>query len=254
MIKKDSNQSNDQPFSSIQKERTSALLVNQIKQAIFNDKFLIGEKLPTERELAHIFKTSRVTVREALLILIQSGFIKRRKGAKGGYFVSELGSDNITKLLSDMILWGRITVEKLVEARQIIEPQIAQLAAVNANRAHLTLIGESIRDLSRYFSERSKFQIQDETFHRRLAEASGNPILVLFQESIMEIVFKFIADIPLDNLDKDNILELHNKIFEKVVARDASGAGKAMMQHMEKMKELLNRIDQNKKKRSVEPS
>jgi len=254
MIKKYSNQSNDQLFSSIQKERTSSLLVNQIKQAIFNDKFLIGEKLPTERELAQIFQTSRVTVREALLILIQNGFIKKRQGAKGGYFVSELSSGNITELLSDMILWGRINVEKLVEARQIIEPQIAQLAAVNATRAQLTLIGQSIRDLSLYFSERSKFQIQDETFHRRLADASGNPILVLFQESIMEIVFKFIAGVPLDDLDKDNILELHKKIFERVVARDASGAGKAMMEHMKKMKELLDRIDQNKQKGSIEPS
>jgi GntR family transcriptional repressor for pyruvate dehydrogenase complex len=242
----------NQLFSSINKERTSALLVDQIKQAIFNDKLVIGEKLPPERELAQIFQTSRVTVREALLILMQSGFMERRKGPKGGYFVSELGPGNITNLLSDMMLWGRITVEKLVEARQILEPQIAQLAAVNATDAQLALISESISDLTQYFSERSKFQIQDETFHRRLAEASGNPILVLFQESVMKIVFKFITGVPLDDLDKENILASHKAIFDRVVARDAGGAGRVMMEHMEKMKELLNRIDQDKKKGSIE--
>ena len=82
-------------------------IVEQIQSAIFDGSMRPGEKLPPERELVEVFKTSRPTLREALRTLEQKGLIEIRLGVKGGAYVrtpnSELMAENLGVLVRNQL-------------------------------------------------------------------------------------------------------------------------------------------------------
>lgn len=222
-------------------KQTHERIVEQLKQAIFEKKILPGEKLPTERELADIFRTSRVTVRAAILTLRKGGLVRVKKGVGGGTFVVEdIGGGEILELLLDIIQWKEIGIHHVAEVRFIIEPEVAYLAAKNATKDDIANMWAAIEELGHHFVTKSKFQSRDENFHRALAAAAKNPLLALFQTSVMDILFKFIYDIVWQEEHKERILQHHKIIARKVTERDPEGARQAMITHLSDMQGILS--------------
>ncbi len=216
-------------------------IVAQIKEAIFQRRLPPGERLPPERELAGIFNTSRVTVRSAILTLRNSGLLNVRKGTGGGTFVTEeLGEAEVAEILRDVIKWNNIRIRHVLEVRGILEPQIAYLAAVNPSEEQVGAIWKSIEELEASFAAKSKFQSGDENFHKALAAAANNPLLSLFQASLVELLFRFISRIHWSEKDKKSIKCHHRKIAEKVKQRDPKAARKAMIEHIQDMRAILS--------------
>ena len=227
------------PFTSIT-DGTQAheKVVAQIKQAIFDQEYRPGERLQSERELSEIFNTSRVTIRSAILTLKNSGFLYVKKGTGGGTFVAhDMGEHEISSLLRDIIRWKNIKIGHVIQVRSIIEPQVAYLAAKNATPEDVKNILDTIRDLDISFRARATFQSQDEKFHKALADAAANPLLSVFQASLIDILFKFISTIEWKKEDKESITFFHEKIARKVEQKDPKGARKAMMEHLVDMKQ-----------------
>ncbi|MGD8385705.1 MAG: FCD domain-containing protein [Desulfobacteraceae bacterium] len=216
-------------------------IVVQIKDAIFNGTFQPGERLPSERELADTFRTSRVTVRSAILTLRNNGIVTVRKGMGGGTFVSkDLDEGEITDLLRDIIKWKNIGIRDVLEVRGILEPQIAYLAAVDPSPRKIRDIWDSIEELEASFASKRTFQSRDENFHKALAAAANNPLLSVFQASLIELLFKFISTIPWTEEEKRNITFHHRKIAEKVEEKEPKKARKAMIEHIQDMRSLLS--------------
>jgi len=59
---------------------------NKIKDWIMSKEYGLGEQIPSETELAKIFNVTRVTVRQAIALLIEEGLLHRKRGA--GTFVT----------------------------------------------------------------------------------------------------------------------------------------------------------------------
>jgi GntR family transcriptional repressor for pyruvate dehydrogenase complex len=216
-------------------------IVAQIKDAIFGGSLKPGERLPSERELADIFRTSRVTVRSAILTLRNNGIVTVRKGTGGGTFVAQdLDEGEITDLLRDIIKWKNIGIRDVLEVRGILEPHIAYLAAVDPTPAQIRQIRESIEELEESFASRSTFQSRDENFHKALADAADNPLLGVFQASLVELLFKFISRIRWSEEDKRNITFHHRKIAEQVERKAPREARRAMVEHIRDMRSLLS--------------
>lgn len=217
-------------------------IVVQIKDAIFDGKLKPGERLPSERELADIFHTSRVTVRSAILTLRNNGIVTVRKGTGGGTFVvQDLDEGEITDLLRDIIKWKNIGIRDVLEVRGILEPHIAYLAAVDPAPEQVRDIWASIEELEESFASKSTFQSRDENFHKALADAANNPLLSVFQASLVELLFKFISRIRWSEEDKRNITYHHRKIAEQVERKDPRGARRAMVEHIRDMRSVLSR-------------
>ncbi len=213
----------------------------QIKQAIFERKILPGQRLQSERELTEIFNTSRVTVRAAILTLKNSGLLYVKKGTGGGTFVADdIGETEISGLLRDIVRWKKISIGHVIQVRGIIEPQVAYLAAKHATAEDVEEIWTTIRDLDRSFKRRATFQAQDEKFHKALAAAAKNPLLSVFQASLIDLLFKFISTIKWKEEDKENITRHHKKIAQKVEAHDPRGAREAMIEHLKDMRERFS--------------
>ena len=218
-------------------------IADQIRDAIFEKKLHPGEKLPTERELAEIFSTSRVTVRSALLTLKNGGFLQVRQGKKGGAFVAEdIGEAELARLLRDIIGWKDISLDHVIEVRIMIEPQIAYLAAKNAEQEDMDAIWTAINELDRLFRTRNKFRGSDENFHKALARAAKNPLLSVIQASLIDILFKFIYTIAWAQEHKENILLHHKKIAEKIQEHSPEAAMEAMKEHLSDMQFILSQL------------
>ena len=128
----------DSGFAPVGPRRTFEGAVEQIADRIRLGELAEGERLPSERELAAAMAISRPTVREAVRVLADAGVLAVRPGSGGGIFVA---SDYVPiELLRSRSEVRLEEVAGVLEARRLLEPRVAQLAAVNAGEedfAHL---------------------------------------------------------------------------------------------------------------------
>src|SRR5256712_213293 len=102
-------------------------IVRQVKQMIAEGRLKSGDRLPPERDLAEKFVVSRSSVREALRALESLGLVEIRAGE--GTFVREVSVESLIEPLALMMVSPREAIAERSEARHLLEPRIAALAA-----------------------------------------------------------------------------------------------------------------------------
>jgi len=156
---------------------TEADVEKVLRQAIQSGRFKIGERLPTERDLAAHFETSRTAVRRVLSGLESAGLIYRRVGC--GTFVNEVpASPGVAN-----VDWRDAGPKEVMEARLAVEPAIARLFVQNAstrNEERLILCMER-SEAARSFEE---FERWDEALHETIVAGTHNPIIAEWYRSI----------------------------------------------------------------------
>lgn len=209
------------------------LIASQIEDAILEKKYLPGSKLPSENELGHMFGVSRTSVREAVQVLQTQGLVTIEKGK--GIFVknisSESVSNNILKFLEHRFE-GDYYFD-LIHARQIIEPGIAYLAALNRTDEDLIKLENDITDITNNDGDHVKHAEYDMSFHMHIAKATQNKLLPLLLNPIHRLMPSVKTKI-LSNIDeaKEAAVVWHTKIFEKIKNQDPEGAQNAMVAHL----------------------
>src|SRR5713226_10370629 len=120
--------------SSGRTDRVSEVIALRIKKQISDGRLTAGHKLPAERDMARQFKTSRVSVREAYRSLEELGLLRIRRGADGGAFIAQVDHEPVLRSLSLVLGLAKTSHKELTEARMLIEPPIARLAALRARK------------------------------------------------------------------------------------------------------------------------
>lgn len=225
-------------FSLIKRGRVSDEIINQIKGLIFSGDLTVGDRLPPERDLAEQLGVSRVPVREALLSLEQSGLLTIKRGLGGGVFVSEPNMKPFEDFIALMLHLGRASVRDLTEARLIIEPYTAKLAAERASIEDLEKIEDSIRQYEKVVEQKAERSFRDMSFHIRVAEASQNIVVILTIRSLMLLLYKSVVGLKLADEDRRKVIKGHKEVFDAIKARNPEEAFKRMMDHVTKMKTL----------------
>lgn len=226
----DSNQ-----FTSIERKRVSDVVMDQIKQLLLDSKLNVGDRLPPERQLAKQLGVSRVPVREALFSLANSGFLKIKRGAGGGIFVSEPSIEPYAEYFTLMLQMGKASVQDLTEARLFLEPNVARLAAERATPEDLEKIEQSISEYEKRVKQNAPRSLQDMTFHVRVAEASKNIVMVLTIKGLMGLLYKTVRDLGFTRDDKQKSVNTHRRIFESIRACDSEHAYQLMAEHVKEM-------------------
>jgi GntR family transcriptional regulator, transcriptional repressor for pyruvate dehydrogenase complex len=221
------------------------LVVEQIRRAIQIGRFLPGEKLPTERELAGQLAVSRTTVREALRVLQGEGLIETRRGRAGGAVVIAAAAGTASE--RRQIVRRRLAgLENVFDYRLAVEPLAARLAAQRRSKADVARLHETMKTLNALaagaddhsdVSPPSRFFATDAEFHHRIGLATRNPFLVQAINDARAAMFLpvggvFAALHPTAN-------EHHEEILSAIEARDADGAQRAMSMHVEKTRDAL---------------
>lgn len=210
------------------------LIASQIEEAILDRKYLPGSKLPSENELCKMFGVSRTSVREAVQILQAHGLVDIEKGK--GIFVknisSESVSDNILKFL-ELRFEGDYYFD-LIHARQIIEPGIAYLAALNRTEEDLQKLKKDIDDIKSNDGDPIKHAEYDMAFHMHISKASKNKLLPLLIKPIHKLMPAVKSKILSDVKDAKNAAVIwHTKIYKMIKIQDPDGAKNMMIAHLE---------------------
>ena len=180
-----------------------------------------------------MFGVSRTSVREAVQVLQGQGLVSIEKGK--GIFVksisSESVSNNILKFLEHRFE-GNYYFD-LIHARQIIEPGIAYLAALNRTDEDLIKLEKDINDIATNEGNFEKHGEYDMSFHMHIAKASQNSLLPLLLNPIHRLMPSVKSKI-LSNVAeaKEAAVIWHTKIFTKIKNQDPEGAQNAMVAHL----------------------
>jgi GntR family transcriptional repressor for pyruvate dehydrogenase complex len=209
-----------------------------ISRAIGQRRFATGEKLPSELELCKEFGVSRTVIREAVTSLQAKGLIAVRKGK--GIFVKELTSSSVADPLQFYLQMNseRSAVMDLVRARQLIEPEVAALAAANRTTEDLARLEEDLVRLGECADDYSALARLDTQFHVDIARATCNPLMPLLMEPIHQVMPKVKSSVYATVAEaKISALELHRRLFHAVASGRPEEARQEMVRHLQTAEE-----------------
>lgn len=220
-------------------------VVAQLREFISNSGIGAGNRLPAERELMNELNVSRNTLRKALDALEREGAIWRHVG-KGTFVASpnnrepEVSEDLASP--SVIRLGKQLTPFRLMRARLTIEPAIAKEAAINASSDALVKMQLAL-ERSHSVSNWELYERQDDLFHRAVAEASDNMLLLAMFDQ-MNIVRRTVA---FGNVVRDSAkpeenhasFVQHEIIAEAIADRRPAEAYAAMRTHLHSVSERL---------------
>jgi GntR family transcriptional repressor for pyruvate dehydrogenase complex len=188
-------------------------IATQIKDLIRGEQLKPGDKLPNEMELSRLFGVSRPTIREAAKTLVSQNMIEIVRGK--GTFVSRMPGIIDDPLGLEFVMSPDLRLS-LLEARLLIEPGAARLAAQKADKADLASIERSVEAMSEIVRRKEINMEIELDFHRSIAEATKNPVIIRIVPVIMDAIVKTYRDAPRTSDDHRHASEEHREIFEAV--------------------------------------
>lgn len=223
-------------YKTLQSLRLYEQIVQQIEESVLKGALKPGDQLPPERELAQKFGVSRTAVREAVKVLREKGLVEAYSGR--GTFIKNETSQAIRQSLDLMIKIGQPDGSRhLVEVREILEPEIAALAASRIEETHLTTMREAIAVMDRAKQDPDAFIEADLDFHLALAEAAANPLILSLIDSIVGLLREQRLRIFYVDGGPERGQFHHKRIFEAIERRDPEGAREAMRAHLKQVRE-----------------
>jgi GntR family transcriptional repressor for pyruvate dehydrogenase complex len=222
----------------IRKTKIYKDIVNQLKTLILSGRLKEGNRLPTEREFAKQFGVSRVTVRQALTVLHEMGFVESRPG--GGTFVSQGIRERILNPITATLLAEKELLDEPLEVRNLIEPQITRLAALRAT-------GKNIRELERILTlQESKahdglpITEEDTLFHEAIAKSAGNSILIKLIQSLHHHLRASREQSLMTPSGNQRSISDHREIVAAIASKNSQAAYNAMVKHLSNVEQLIS--------------
>ena len=175
-----------------------------LKKRIFDEKTLVpGDKLPNENELSSELGVSRATLREAIRILVNDGILTVYRG-KGTFVSSKVDQFAEASVIGNIDnIDMKVRLRDLYEARLIIEPEAASLAAMRATEEEIEEIlnlGEIVQKNIKKNPRGAARVNSEKEFHGAIMKAAHNDFLAQFIPVLTETIFKiFSSDSPLIN-------------------------------------------------------
>jgi len=223
-------------YKIVQSSRLYEQIVEQIEQSVQKGDLKPGDQLPAERELAQQFGVSRTAVREAVKALREKGLVEAYPGK--GTFITSGSSNPMRQSLDRMLKSGQTdATSSLVEVREILEPEIAALAALRATEENLNSLREAVAVMDAAKRDPDAYIEADLDFHLELAEAAANPLILSLIDSIVGILREQRMRIFEVDGGPDRGQHHHKKILEAMEHQDAQGAREAMRAHLRQVRE-----------------
>jgi GntR family transcriptional regulator, transcriptional repressor for pyruvate dehydrogenase complex len=235
----------DSLFKPLATKRAFVEISDQIRHLIFSKVLKPGDKLPSERELAAQFGSGRISVREALRMLEQSGLIYVKQGSDGGAFVRDADVSVATESLYDVMRRANVTVNDVAEARRDFERLVLEHAMARFDEEDLATLKQSLDEGGAILAEGSgeshaafcnRLGETYINFHRAMAKATKNPVFDIIVECLMMVTHTVFDNEIMPSEGFKNHLKYHRALYEALKDRDITRARQILDDHGERIK------------------
>ncbi len=217
-------------------------VADELRTQIMTGGLTPGARLPNETDLSKSFGVSRSTVREALRVLTSQHFVETLRGVRGGSFVASPDPirvvEDIGGALGALVLTPKLGLNDLIEARLLLEPAAARLAAQRADPETIEAIRATMepkedRDLTSFVAHFD--------FHAAVLMATGNLMFLLMAQPIADVLRLRVEHMPAANDEWRQVDDCHATIAGHIERGEAAQAEAAMRLHLLELKPLYDR-------------
>jgi GntR family transcriptional regulator, transcriptional repressor for pyruvate dehydrogenase complex len=210
---------NEKPIykSASKNEKVSHHIIEQIRDSILSGKVKTGDRLASEKELLVQFGVSKATLREALRVLEAMGLVEMRKGVSGGIFIARVDMNTTLNSIANFLHFRSVSQYDITMIRLIVEPPVAQIAAVKATADDIDNLKKIIEDPRASIS-----------FHRYFGRISGNPLLILIMDFVHNLLRDITDPLGLGNEFYDTVKIHHMNIIDAFIHKDSEKAAHAV--------------------------
>ena len=224
---------NDTGERAIIKDRGDASRLRAVLESeLRSERWRIGERLPTERELGEYYGMARNTVRRALHELEEANLVVRHVGR--GTFKAEaaaLGSGTSVGIEGV----DHLSPADVVECRLMFEPELAALVVARANQADFERMEECLRNADAA-SDVAEFELWDAALHDAIASASRNHAMIAVARSLARVRRQYewgrLKSRSMNGQRMDMLRAEHRGIVEALRARDKELARDRLRAHI----------------------
>jgi DNA-binding FadR family transcriptional regulator len=218
----------------------SETIARDIVRRIGAEELPPGTQLPPEAKMLEEYRVGRGSLREALRILEVHGLISIKPGPRGGPTVDRVHTENFGRMATLYFQMDGVTFQDLLDARVIMEPTLAGLAA-RANDPELA--GELTRcaDGERAGGDDDEYARDAADFHRLVAAMAGNPVMMLFGQSLTDILRDRLTPPLFPKSRRAAVVNVHGDIARAVTSGDAEKAERLMREHMSEYASYVRR-------------
>jgi GntR family transcriptional repressor for pyruvate dehydrogenase complex len=220
----------DVALAPLQAEGAVEQIVRRLGEAIGAGVLAGGERLPSELELAAQLGVAPMTLRQALQILRDAGFVETRRGRNGGSFVRD---DPPAALVRAGEPPTRGELRELTDWRRAISGEAAALAAERAEEPQRRALAAAAAAAERAVGEFAAFRLADARFHIAIAEAARSRRLIAAETQIQVEIAEMLRVVPGPRLARAVSQAGHGPIVAAILAGEAAAAHGAVERHVE---------------------
>jgi DNA-binding FadR family transcriptional regulator len=212
--------------------KSSVWLARDLVNYIVDENLQEGTMLPTEREMQISFGCGRTTIREALRILEMRGVITMRAGRGGGPVVRKPKRTDLGEALQLILLFESATLSDIIEARLMLEPQVAEMAATTMGADAREALQQTVDSMLAAPDDEARFSSENSRFHSLIVTAIDKPVIAVFQDSLKHVHDGVGLGVHYDAQRVLAIARAHQRIIDRLEARDPAGSSAAMRKHL----------------------
>ena len=224
----------------IERTTLAASAFEQLISSVVNGDWKAGDRIPPERELCQQLGIARTSLREALKAMELIGMLESRVG--DGTFVCPR-----TEFLARPLLWAftgtdQAELHDIMEARVLLERDLAGLAAERGSEEEIAKIGEAVKTMRESVAAGISIMDADMAFHLAVAQAAHNGLLQNAVQLLRNLMRQWIylklliPDVP------RRVLKQHEAIYKAIRLRDGDMARTRMRKHLDDTLLLVTQV------------
>ena len=226
----------------------SQQIADKLEELILSGRLSPGDRLPPERDLARQLGVSRPTLREAIHLLQDRGFLEQRQG--DGTYLTGMHSDQLYRSVQRLFVSANRPYEELVSIREMFEPVVAGVAARHAKPENTEAVQQAIWASQKPGITAEEYAQAVMNIHRAIIEATQNKMLVALFRPVLDLMLKT-TGLMFVRLHRstDNLTgpDEHQQILDCIKDGRAEDAAAAMRHHLRHLRrdvaEFLSRSE-----------